>query len=196
MTAVPVLDADTMMMLQAREGDTASLETLLAKHRRHLVHLLYRLVQNQAVAEELAQEVFLRVYLSRHRYEASAKFATWLNRIATNRALNWLRDEKHARRSESLESVTPTGTRKQFQSGALGADSVMRREEMFAEIRGAVSALPERQRSAVVMHKYLEMDYVSIAEALSTTVPSVKSILFRAYSVLRHRLGHLDRCRA
>ena len=88
------LDYDAELMLRVKEGDEASFTLLLEKHRNSVVNFLYRMVQNQAVAEELAQEVFLRVYRSRSTYEPTAKFTTWLFRIATHLALNALRWEE------------------------------------------------------------------------------------------------------
>src|SRR5258707_1723352 len=102
-TASAALDFDAELMLRVKEGDGASLGTLLEKHRSSVVHLLFRMVQNHAVAEELAQEVFLRVYRSRGTYEPTAKFTTWLFRIATHLALNALRDGKNERVRDHLD---------------------------------------------------------------------------------------------
>src|SRR5437016_8111643 len=90
-------------MLRVREGDDSSFAALLDRHRAPVIHFLYRMVQNQAVSEELGQEVFLRVYRSRATYEPTAKFTTWLFRIATHLALNWLRDGKYEKGQERLD---------------------------------------------------------------------------------------------
>src|ERR1044071_2503989 len=100
--AVGALDYDAELMLRVKEGDGASFGVLLEKHRSPVIHFLYRMVQNSAVAEELAQEVFLRVYRSRATYEPTAKFTTWLFRIATHLALNSIRDRKKEKGQESL----------------------------------------------------------------------------------------------
>src|SRR5581483_7719715 len=97
------------LMLRVKEGDGASFAKLLEKHRLPVIHFLYRMVQNQAMAEELAQEVFLRVYRSRASYEPTAKFTTWLFRIATHLALNALRDSKNQRFEERLDDDTSEG---------------------------------------------------------------------------------------
>ena len=102
MEAVAALERDAELMLRVREGDETSFALLLERHRRPVVHFLYRMVPNQAVSEELAQEVFLRVYRSRASYEPTAKFTTWLFRIATHLALNWIRDNKKEKNQESL----------------------------------------------------------------------------------------------
>src|ERR1051325_4365639 len=101
--ATAALDLDAELMLRVKEGDGASFGVLLDKHRSSVVHFLFRMVQNHAVAEELAQEVFLRVYRSRATYEATAKFTTWLFRIATHLALNSLRDGKYERLQDRLD---------------------------------------------------------------------------------------------
>src|SRR5882724_11480808 len=97
------LDFDAELMLRGKEGDGASFGVLLDKHRSPVVHFLFRMILNHAVAEELAQEVFLRVYRSRGTYEPTAKFTTWLFRIATHLALNALRDGKYERLRERLD---------------------------------------------------------------------------------------------
>src|SRR5690349_17444242 len=102
MEAVAALERDAQLMLRVREGDDASFALLLERHRGPVVHFLFRMVQNQPVSEELAQEVFLRVYRSRTSYEPTAKFTTWLFRIATHVALNWIRDVKKEKGLESL----------------------------------------------------------------------------------------------
>src|SRR5579864_9120590 len=102
MEVAGALERDAQLMPRVREGDQTSFALLLERHRRPVVHFLYRMVQNQAVSEELAQEVFLRVYRSRASYEPTAKFTTWLFRIATHLALNSLRDGKHERGQERI----------------------------------------------------------------------------------------------
>ena len=105
--AVAALERDAELMLRVRDGDPASFALLLERHRGPVIHFLYRMVQNQAVAEELAQEVFFRVYRSRATYEPTAKFTTWLFRIATHLALNWIRDGKHEKGQESIDQERP-----------------------------------------------------------------------------------------
>src|SRR5258708_21196121 len=111
--ASAALDFDAELMLRVKEGDEASFGVLLDKHRSSVVHFLYRMVHNHAVAEELAQEVFLRVYRSRATYEPTAKFTTWLFRIATHLALNSIRDRKHERGQESLSEAPLEGVERQ-----------------------------------------------------------------------------------
>src|SRR6187431_2187220 len=148
--AAAALDYDAELMLRVKDGDGASFGVLLEKHRSSVVHFLYRMVQNSAVAEELAQEVFLRVYRSRGTYEPTAKFTTWLFRIATHLALNWIRDRRHERGQESLDQDTPDGMARQVSDRGMSKEQAMVRESKFEEIRRAIHCLPEKQKAAVL----------------------------------------------
>ena len=191
MEAVGALERDAELMLRVRAGDTASFTLLLEKHRGPVVHFLYRMLQNQPVAEELAQEVFLRVYRSRESYEPTAKFTTWLFRIATHLALNQIRDRKHERNQESLDEETSEGMTRQVADRGANVEQSMVRDARLNEVRTAISALPDKQRAAVMMHKYEELEYSQIASSLGCSESAVKSLLFRAYETLRGRLAHL-----
>ena len=191
MMAVATSEHDAELMLRVREGDAQSFALLLAKHRGPVIHFLYRMIQNRAVAEELAQEVFLRVYRSRAGYEPTAKFTTWLFRIASHVALNHIRDGKHERNQESLDGESAEGIARQVASRAPTVEQEMVREVQLAEVRRTVELLPAKQRAAVLMHKYQEMDYAQIAAALECSESAVKSLLFRAYETLRAKLAHM-----
>jgi RNA polymerase sigma-70 factor (ECF subfamily) len=184
------LDFDAELMLRVKDGDGASFAILLEKHRLPVIHFLYRMVQNQAVAEELAQEVFLRVYRSRESYEPTAKFTTWLFRIATHLALNSLRDGKYRRFEERLDDDS-SETPRQVSDHRPTVEQNMVRQARLDEVRRAVAMLPEKQRAAVLMHKYEEMEYSQIAKVLNCSESAIKSLLFRAYETLRARLAHM-----
>ena len=164
---------------------------LLEKHRSPVIHFLYRMVQNQAVAEELAQEVFLRVYRSRESYEPTAKFTTWLFRIATHLALNSLRDGRNRRLEERLDDDSADAPVRQVSDRRPSVEEEMVHRARLDEVRRAVAMLPEKQRAAVLMHKYQEMEYSQIAKVLNCSESAVKSLLFRAYETLRARLAHM-----
>jgi RNA polymerase sigma-70 factor (ECF subfamily) len=185
------LDYDAELMVRVKEGDGACFDVLLEKHRSPVIHFLYRMVQNRAVAEELAQEVFLRVYRSRSTYEPTAKFTTWLFRIATHLALNSLRDRKNDRLQERLNDDSSEGPARQVFDTRPSVEAVMVKEARLEEVRRAVAGLPEKQRAAVLMHKYQEMEYAQIASVLNCSESAVKSLLFRAYETLRARLAHM-----
>jgi RNA polymerase sigma-70 factor, ECF subfamily len=189
--AAAALDYDAELMLRVKDGDGASFGVLLDKHRLSVVHFLQRMVQNHAVAEELAQEVFLRVYRSRSTYEPTAKFTTWLFRIATHLALNSLRDGKNERSQERLDSDSPDQPVRQVSDLRPTVEQTMLYQARLDEVRRAVAGLPEKQRAAVLMHKYEEMEYSQIAKVLSCSESAVKSLLFRAYETLRARLAHM-----
>lgn len=192
-------EVDTDLMLQVKFGDETSLEVLLNKHRKRLIHWLHRMVQDRAVAEELAQEVFLRVYMSREKYEPTAKFTTWLYRIANNRALNWIRDHSMENQKESLDAVPLRGVKRQLPSREASPDELLLDHECETDfqrqVRMAIQSLPPRQRAAVLMHKYSGLEYTEIAGVLGCSVTTVKSILWRAYTTLRARLVPLARKR-
>jgi RNA polymerase sigma-70 factor (ECF subfamily) len=175
-----------------KAGDQSAFDYLVQKYRRPLVSFMYRMARNSAAAEDLAQEVFLRVYRSRESYEASAKFTTWLYRIATNLAVNHARDTRHERPevSVSLDETNDDSstTTLQLPDGALTAEQAMVQRERLQAIRSRVEALPEQQRLAVIMHKYQQMDYKQIAEVLKKSESATKSLLFRAYETLRDQL--------
>jgi RNA polymerase sigma-70 factor (ECF subfamily) len=184
-------ESDAAVMLRAAAGDEASFNFLVQKYHRPMIHFLFRMVRNQAVAEEMAQDVFLRVYRSRESYRAEAKFTTWLYRIATNLAVNYARDTKHERSAQAVYLDAPdpeTGTTPDVADDEPSVEQRMLREERMAAIRTHVMALPERQRMAVLMHKYQGMDYRQIGEVLKLSESATKSLLFRAYQTLRDKL--------
>jgi len=189
--AAAALDYDAELMLRVKDGDGASFGVLLEKHRTSVVHFLYRMVQNHAIAEELAQDVFLRVYRSRSTYEPTAKFTTWLFRIATHVALNSLRDGRNERQQERLDDDSSDLPVHQVSDRKPSVEQAMVYEARLDEVRQAVAALPGKQRAAVLMHKYEEMEYTQIARVLSCSESAVKSLLFRAYEALRARLAHM-----
>lgn len=191
MEAIAALERDAELMLRVREGDDQSFAVLLTRHRTPVVHFLYRMVQNDAVSEELAQEVFLRVYRSRATYEPTAKFTTWLFRIATHLALNWIRDGKKEKGQESLNEDRMEGLERQVPDRQPNVEQELLYAVKLREVREAIGMLPEKQRAAVMMHKYEELEYSQIAKALHCSESAVKSLLFRAYETLRARLAHM-----
>jgi RNA polymerase sigma-70 factor (ECF subfamily) len=183
--------SDAEVMLELRSGNLAAFDILLAKYRKPIIHFMFRMVHNQAVAEELAQEVFLRIYRSRETYRAEARFSTWLYRIATNLGVNHARDTRHERSASTIyldETDSETGTTPDVADSTPSAEVNMLRRERMNAIRQHVLALPERQQTAVLMHKYEGMDYKQIGEVLKLSESATKSLLFRAYQTLREKL--------
>src|SRR5258708_16842921 len=144
---------------------------------------MYRMARNTGAAEDLAQEVFLRVYRSRESYEATAKFPTWLYRIATNLAVNHARDTRKERPEITLSLDEPdeeTGATMDVADTTITAEEALVRRERLAAIRGKIEALPERQKLAVIMHKYQQMDSKQMADGLKLSGAATKSLLFLA----------------
>jgi RNA polymerase sigma-70 factor (ECF subfamily) len=170
--------SDAAIMLRAAQGDESAFNYLAEKY-------------NQAVAEELAQEVFLRVYRSRQSYRAEAKFTTWLYRIATNLAVNHARDTRRERAVQTVYLDAPdeeTGVRPDVAGDEPSVEQSLLREERMKAIRMHVMELPDTQRLAVLMHKYQGLDYREIGEVLKLSESATKSLLFRAYQTLRGKL--------
>jgi RNA polymerase sigma-70 factor (ECF subfamily) len=153
------------------------------------------MVRDQASAEDLAQEVFLRVYRAREQYEPSAKFTTWMFRIATNLALNAKRDGRYRQLEVAIGQPGETDeghpASVEVADSQPGIESELIARDRTAMIRRAIEALPEKQRAAVLLHKYQEMGYDEIAKILQCSESALKSLLFRAYETLRTELAPL-----
>jgi RNA polymerase sigma-70 factor, ECF subfamily len=182
---------DIELMLRVRDGDPGSFGLLLEKHRGPVCHFLYRIVQNEAVAEELTQEVFLRIYKARASYEPTAKFTTWVFRIATHLAFNWIRDGRSEKSQTSLDDEAADAGSRQVADRRKTVEQELLHRAKLREVRNAIDGLPAKQRAAVMMHKYRDMEYAQIAGAIGCTESAVKSLLFRAYEALRARLAHM-----
>ena len=187
--------SDVQLMLEVKAGDDASFELLLRRYRTPLVNFLYRMVREQATAEDLAQEVFLRVYRARKQYAPNAKFTTWLFRIATNLALNAVRDGRYRQMEVSLDQSSERGEDEQpamdLPDREASVEQRLLAHDRTTLIQRAILALPEKQRAAVLLHKYRELDYGEIARILGCSESALKSLLFRAYETLRVQLAPL-----
>ena len=188
--------SDVQLMLGVKAGDEFSFELLLHRYRTPMVNFLCRMVGDAATAEDLAQEVFLRVYRAREAYEPSAKFTTWMFRIATNLALNSRRDNRHIQRQISLDAPAPGALEEDaapldFADERPNVEHELVARDRAAVIRRAIEALPEKQRAAVLLHKYQELDYDQIGQILNCSESALKSLLFRAYETLRVSLAPL-----
>jgi len=183
-------DPDVRLMLQVRDDDAAAFEELVLRYQGRLISLLDNLVGDRALAEDLTQDVFLRVYRARKRYVPGAKFSTWLFMITSNVAKNALRSlsrrkEVSVRPSESSEvSVSPLETMAKDASGLMPT-RLLDKAEMSEIVRLAISTLNERQRLAVLLSKFENMSYTEIAETMKLTPLAVKSLLSRARVNLR-----------
>jgi RNA polymerase sigma-70 factor (ECF subfamily) len=185
--------SDVQLMLDVKAGDDESFNLLLRRYRTPLVNFLFRMVRDSATAEDLAQEVFLRVYRARKQYSPSAKFTTWMFRIATNLALNSIRDNRHRQMETSIDAPVndEDSAPRELPAREMRIDEHMVERDRSEFIRRAITLLPEKQRVAVLLHKYEEMDYGEIAGILDCSESALKSLLFRAYETLRVELAPL-----
>jgi len=186
-------DPDVRLMLEVRNGNAAAFEELVLRYQTRVLAILENLVGNRHQAEDLTQEVFLRVYRSRHTYEPNAKFATWLFRIVNNVAMNALRSR--SRRREQTVPFQPGDSQHfnalddaiQVPSGQIPARR-LDKMEVREIVRAAMEILNERQRLAVLLCKFEGMSYADIATAMKMSPKAVKSLLSRARSRLREIL--------
>jgi RNA polymerase sigma-70 factor (ECF subfamily) len=185
-------DPDIRLMLRVRDDDSAAFADLVDRFQHRLVAVMNHLVGNPDEAEDLAQEVFLRVYRIRKKYTPKAKFSTWLFTIANNLALNAIRDRR--RRPVlplEIHESGPLGPRP-TEAAAASRDAPpnynLQQEELARVIRGALDELNERQRVAIVLNKFEDLNYADIADVMGLTTKAVKSLLSRARAKLREAL--------
>ena len=182
--------SDVELMLKVKRGDREAFGLLVHRYRKPLINFIYRFTTNPGESEDLAQEVFVRAYQSAAKYEPKAAFSTWLYRIATNVALNYLRDHK-PQLSRSLDSGLQSEESAQWlelrDKRALADERLMEREREL-QIRRALASLPENQRLAVVLTKYQELSLRDAGAILNCSETAVKSLIFRAYTTLREVL--------
>ncbi|MCX7387571.1 MAG: sigma-70 family RNA polymerase sigma factor [Planctomycetota bacterium] len=179
-------------MLKVSAGDSVAFEQLVMRYQDRLVGFFFHLVQDRSACEDLAQETFLRVYKSRERYEPTARFSTWLFRIAHNLASN---QKRGASRRREIPLGSPAGDddfRPQHQfladKSALMPTRQLDSREIRDVVRNAVEELTEGQRTAVILHKFEEMSYEEIGEIMGLGIVAVKSLLSRARGKLKESL--------
>ena len=185
-------DPDIRLMLRVRDDEPGAFEQLVAQYQHRLVGVMNHVVGNAEEAEDLAQEVFLRIYRARHKYRPRSKFSTWLFTIANNLALNTLR----ARQRKPVVPLPahdsgPLGPRPAEQlvpDNGTGPMQRVQNEELCEVVRRALDGLNDRQRMAVVLNKFEDMGYAEIAEVMGLTPKAVKSLLSRARQNLRAAL--------
>lgn len=186
-------DSDAGLMLRFKDGDAEAFNQLFARHTRTVINFAYRFVRNRDLAEELAQEIFLRVYEAAATYTVQAKFTTWLYRIATNACLNEIR-KSHVRAALRNEEAGDDGA--QFKISKTGnapvlQDRLLEQEAISLALRRALGQLPEKQRVAFILNKYQELSYGEVAEIMKTSEKAVKSLIHRAKETLAERLKPL-----
>ena len=168
-------------MARIREGDMEAFRLLVEMHQARVIGTINKMLGSDAEAEDLAQQVFIRVWKSAPRYQPTAKFTTWLFRITRNLVFNELRRKRHFA-DQSEERAEP------IERAEREPDRVLLEGELQRAIQEAINQLPESQRIAIILRRFEEMPYEEIAKVMGTSVAAVKSILFRARAELRERL--------
>ena len=178
---------DIRLMRLVAGGDTAAFEQLIERHQALVAGTVARMLGSNADVEDIAQQVFIRVWKSAGRYVARAKFTTWLLKIARNLVFNEMRRAKrHPHLPVQIDPEAEEIPLKDEQTAA--PDATLLQSELQQAIEDAIGLLPETQRMALVLRRYEELSYEEIADVLDLSVPAVKSLLFRARTELRERL--------
>jgi RNA polymerase sigma-70 factor, ECF subfamily len=185
------LDPDATLMLRVKQGDAAAFEKLVEKYKQPVINLLYRTVRDLTEAEDLAQNVFVQVFKSADRYRVEAKFTTWLFTIARNLSLNEIR-RRNRHPAESLDAaVEPVDEMpaRQFEDRRnVSAPDRLLQEELVKKIEEALAALPENQRTAILLFREKEMSYEEISTVLKCSLSATKSLIHRGRETLKEKL--------
>ena len=185
------VDPDAVLMLRVKRGDRAAFEALVEKYKQPVMNLVYRTVADATEAQDLAQNVFVQVFKSAHRYRPTAKFSTWLFTIARNLCLNELR-RRTRHPAESLDAPHPENADqplRQFEDPrTFSPPDALLRSELEQKIELALAALPENQRTAILLFRNQELSYEQIAQVLRCSVSATKSLIHRGRETLKQRL--------
>ncbi|MCE7872272.1 sigma-70 family RNA polymerase sigma factor [bacterium CPR1] len=182
---------DVLWMQQVKAGNAEAFSNIIRKYQKTVLNLTYRFTGDPVEAEDLAQEVFLRVYRAADRFEARAKFFTYVYQVTLNLCRNERAKVRH-KRNTSLDAPMKEGepdSLRQIQDPSGSAEELLTRQELGDVVREAVLSLPEEQREAVMMQRFQDLSYEEIAEILKLSVPAVKSRLHRAKLALKEKLS-------
>lgn len=183
--------SDTEIINQLRQGNEAAFRQLVETYQRLVVNTCYGMVHNREDAEDIAQDVFVEVYRNVENFRADAKLSTWLYRIAVNRSLNHIRDNKRHKWFQSFENEVEAKNRKLLQIESSHADQPeyeLENKQRALILHEAINRLPENQKVAFTLSKYEELSYQEISEVMDMSVSSVESLLFRAKKNLQKKL--------
>ncbi|MBL7139888.1 MAG: sigma-70 family RNA polymerase sigma factor [Planctomycetes bacterium] len=183
-------DYDVGVMLRFQKGEELAFQELVERNHSRVIGLIYRFISDASDAEDLAQEVFLRIYRARKTYKPTAKFSTWMFRITANVSLNALRSRANRKDDVSIEQVSDfgDGPRAMPDPDSELPDHNLHRAELHDKVREAIADLPEKQQVAVVLNKYEGMSYAEIADTIGCSTMAVKSLLARARDNLKDHL--------
>jgi RNA polymerase sigma-70 factor (ECF subfamily) len=176
-------DPDVKLMLAYADGDEKAFRELFARHHKRIINFCYRFCFDRGVAEELAQEVFIRVHQAAGRYRPEARFATWLYRIAVNLCLNEARKRKYRVRMEPMDQPLQLGNSEAMREiedcDAMSSQEILEAEEREKLIQQSVMRLPEEQRAALLLRVFNEFSYEEISKQMAITEAKVKSLIYR-----------------
>ncbi len=183
--------SDNEIIQQLKQGNEQAFRKLVDSYQGLVVNTCFGLLHNREDAEDVAQDVFVEVYRSVSNFRADAKVSTWLYRIAVNRSLNHIRDNKKHRWLGSFESDVKAEKKRLLQVESSQSDQPefeLENKQRAVILHEAISSLPENQKVAFTLNKYEELSYNEIAEVMELSVSSVESLLFRAKKNLQKKL--------
>lgn len=181
------LDEDQELMLRVKAGDAEAFNRLMDKYQKTVVNLVFRFTSDREAAEDLAQEVFLRIYRAAPRYEPRAKFFTYLYQVTLNLCRN-AREKSQRRKAQSLDQNTDQDRPLDIPDPEGGADIPLERKEIAAEVQAAIQELPAEQRELLVLQRFKDLGYEELAGVTGQTVSAVKAKLHRARQALKRKL--------
>ncbi len=183
--------SDIEIINQLKQGNEAAFRKLVDSYQKLVVNTCYGMLHNREDAEDIAQDVFIEVYRNVDRFRADAKLSTWLYRIAVNRSLNHIRDNKKHKWFQSFENEVEAKNRQLMQVESSDTDQPefeLENKQRAVILHEAINSLPENQRVAFTLSKYEELSYQEISEVMDLSVSSIESLLFRAKKNLQKKL--------
>lgn len=179
-------DPDALLMMQVRDGNDAAFDGLMNRYKKPLMNFIFRMVQDSSLAEELAQDVFVRIYLARKRYRPDAKFSTWMFSIATNTTLKHIRKNRRLIREVDLQNPhDPEAPFFDSVPGSSDAHQVLQEKELLLLLQQALASLPGKERAALALRKDQGCSYQEIADIMRCSVGAIKTYIHRGKLRLR-----------
>ncbi len=183
------------LMAKTAGGDESAFETLVNRHQTSVLNLVYRFIGDRARSQDLAQEVFLRVWQAAKHYRPDAKFTTWIYRITANLCFNELKSSRRKKLFQFLRSHEGHGipAEENFPDRSPSPENLLLARERSQQITNTLQSLPDNQRMAVILKRYEDLSYEEIARVLGCSVSAVESLLVRAKRTLREKLKHFEK---
>ena len=176
------------LMAQVAEGDEYAFEILVRRHETPILNLIYRFIGDRTQANDLSQEVFMRVWKAAKTYKAEAKFTTWIYRITANLCLNELKSYGKRKLLFGERPIEEGQTLNAESNVSPSAEDILLAEERSRQISDALQNLPENQRMALILKRYDNLSYGEIAKIMECSVSAVESLLVRAKRNLKEKL--------